>query len=95
MLNKKKSALPVVGIVAGTIAGVTAVAAGAIWLYKRYIASLIISCEEFSPCDEFKMCKECACCGKYADECYAQGDCLLEGFGEFEAEEFENAVEVV
>lgn len=95
MYNKKNSALAVTGIVAGTITGVAAVAAGAIWLYKRYIASLTISCEEFSPCDECEMHDECTCNGKHADICSLEGDCLVEEGIEFEAADFENAEETV
>lgn len=80
MYNKKTSALSVAGIVAGTIVGISAVAAGALVIYKRYFERKIISCCEFGRCND-----DCKCeCGD---------DCATECSGECEELAAETAVE--
>lgn len=85
MYNKKNSGLKVAGIVAGAVAGVAVIAAGAYLLYKRYMDKKVVSC-----C-ECEMCNECECNGKYADVCPFEGDCLVEEAEQLRIEDFENA----
>lgn len=87
MYNKKNSGLKVVGIVAGTIAGISAIAAGAYLLYKRYMEKKVASCCECEIGDE------CECHGKYACACACEGDCLVEEAEQLTIEDFEGTDE--
>ena len=74
MVNKKKNALKTVGIVAGVVAGVTAVAAGAVALYNRYKADKFDSrCCEL--CSENEA---CPCHGKYFPKCVKETMCFVD-----------------